>query len=111
MLRYLTERLPRWCALAGCVPEFNRLRLLTFLTYLEQSLFVCRPGVYEIGGAEVTTYREMISEYARARGLHARFIVTSVADATFVVILGRSSHTGGSLSESTHSSKAWSRRS
>jgi len=23
----------------------------------------------------VTTYREMISEYARARGLHARFIV------------------------------------
>ena len=26
-------------------------------------------GVYEVGGADVTTYREMIDAYARARGL------------------------------------------
>jgi hypothetical protein len=44
------------------------------LDYLEQSLSV-KPDVYEVGGADVTTYREMISEYARARGLHRRFIV------------------------------------
>jgi len=33
------------------------------------------PGVYEIGGTETTTYREMIDAYADARGLRRRLIV------------------------------------
>ena len=33
------------------------------------------PGVYEIGGADVTTYREMIAAYAIARGLRRRRII------------------------------------
>jgi hypothetical protein len=41
---------------------------------LEQSLHVA-PGIYEIGGADVTTYREMISAYARVRGLRRRRIM------------------------------------
>jgi hypothetical protein len=32
-------------------------------------------GVYEVGGAEVTTYRDMISAYARQRGLRRRRIL------------------------------------
>ena len=31
--------------------------------------------MYEIGGADVTTYREMISVYARVRGLRPRYIL------------------------------------
>jgi hypothetical protein len=33
------------------------------------------PGVYEVGGADVTSYREMIAAYATARGLRRRRIV------------------------------------
>ena len=33
------------------------------------------PGVYEVGGADVTSYREMITAYALARGLRSRRIV------------------------------------
>ena len=33
------------------------------------------PGVYEVGGADVTSYREMITAYATARGLRRRRIV------------------------------------
>ena len=33
------------------------------------------PATYEIGGADVTTYREMIAAYADARGLRRRLIV------------------------------------
>jgi hypothetical protein len=32
------------------------------------------PGVYEVGGADVTSYREMIAAYAMARGLRRRRI-------------------------------------
>ena len=42
--------------------------------YLEESLEVA-PGVYEIGGADTTTYRDMISQYARVRGLRPRRII------------------------------------
>jgi uncharacterized protein YbjT (DUF2867 family) len=73
MLRYLTERLPAMVCPRWVRTRIQPIALRDLLAYLEQSLFVA-PGVYEIGGADVTTYREMISAYARARGLHARFI-------------------------------------
>jgi hypothetical protein len=74
MLRYLTERLPcmvcpRWVRTA-----IQPIALADVLEYLVRSLDVA-PGVYEIGGAEVTTYRAMIDAYARARGLAPRVIV------------------------------------
>ncbi|HEY5093373.1 MAG TPA: DUF2867 domain-containing protein [Acidimicrobiales bacterium] len=74
MLRYLTERLPVMVCPRWVRTRIQPIALVDLLDYLEQSLFVA-PGVYEIGGADVTTYREMISEYARARGLHKRFIL------------------------------------
>jgi uncharacterized protein YbjT (DUF2867 family) len=74
MLRYLTERLPAMVCPRWVRTRIQPIALVDLLDYLEQSLFVA-PDVYEVGGADVTTYREMISEYARARGLHARFIV------------------------------------
>lgn len=74
MLRYLTERLPfmvcpRWVRTA-----IQPIALPDALDYLVGSLTV-DPGVYEIGGAEVTTYRDMIAAYSRARGLSKRVIV------------------------------------
>ncbi len=74
MLRYLTERLPVMVCPRWVRTRIQPIALVDLLDYLEQSLFVA-PDVYEIGGADVTTYREMISEYARARGLHTRIIL------------------------------------
>jgi uncharacterized protein YbjT (DUF2867 family) len=74
MLRYLTERLPVMVCPRWVRTRIQPIALADLLDYLEQSLFVA-PDIYEIGGADVTTYREMISEYARARGLHRRFVV------------------------------------
>ena len=50
------------------------MALHDLLAYLEQSLHVA-PGIYEIGGADITTYREMIAAYAAARGLRPRRII------------------------------------
>jgi len=74
MLRYLTERLPfmvcpRWVRTA-----IQPVALADMLEYLVRSTDVA-PGVYEIGGAEVTTYRDMIAAYSHARGLPRRLIV------------------------------------
>ncbi|CAB4729029.1 unannotated protein [freshwater metagenome] len=74
MLRYLTERLPfmvcpRWVRTA-----IEPIALSDVLLYLEKSLSV-EPGIYEVGCGEVTTYRDMISIYARERGLGPTVIV------------------------------------
>ena len=74
MLRYLTERLPfmvcpRWVRTA-----IEPIALSDVLLYLEKSLSV-EPGIYEVGSGEVTTYRDMISIYARERGLGPTVIV------------------------------------
>ena len=74
MLRYLTERLPFMVCPRWVHTRLQPIAARDLLTYLERSLTVA-PGVYEIGGAEVTTYREMITAYARARGLRPRLIV------------------------------------
>ncbi len=74
MLRYLTERLPAMVCPRWVRTRIQPIALVDLLAYLEQSLLVA-PGIYEIGGADVTTYREMISAYARVRGLPPRHIV------------------------------------
>jgi uncharacterized protein YbjT (DUF2867 family) len=74
MLRYLTERLPAMVCPRWVRTRIQPVALADLLAYLEQSLNVA-PGIYEIGGADVTTYREMISAYARVRGLRPRRII------------------------------------
>jgi hypothetical protein len=74
MLRYLTERLPvmvcpRWIG-TRVQPVAERDLLDILVAALDTP-----GGVYEIGGPDVTTYREMIDVYARVRGLHRRRIV------------------------------------
>jgi uncharacterized protein YbjT (DUF2867 family) len=74
MLRYLTERLPAMVCPRWVRTRIQPLALSDLLEYLEQSLHV-DAGIYEVGGADVTTYRELISAYARARGLRPRRIL------------------------------------
>jgi uncharacterized protein YbjT (DUF2867 family) len=74
MLRYLTERLPAMVCPRWVRTRIQPIALADLLVYLEQSIDV-PPGMYEIGGAEVTTYRDMIAEYARVRGLRRRRIL------------------------------------
>lgn len=74
MLRYLTERLPfmicpRWVRTA-----IQPIASADMIRYLIGAIDV-EPGVYEVGGADVTSYRDMIAAYATARGLHRRRIV------------------------------------
>ena len=74
MLRYLTERLPfmvcpRWVRTA-----IQPIASADITRYLIAAIDVA-PGVYEVGGADITSYREMISAYAMARGLQGRRIL------------------------------------
>ena len=77
MLRYLVDVLPvmvtpRWVA-TRCQPIAinDVLRYLT-LAVSDPSL---APGTYEIGGADVVTYAEMMVAYAEAAGLPRRRLV------------------------------------
>lgn len=74
MLRYLTERLPVMICPRWVRTRIQPIALTDLLSYLEQSLDVAA-GVYEIGGADVTTYQDMIFQYARVRGLRRRRIL------------------------------------
>jgi len=76
MLRYLTERLP-----VMVCPRWIRTRIqpiaeADLMAHLERALDeAVPPGVYEVGGPEVTTYQQMIASYARVRGLRPRRII------------------------------------
>jgi uncharacterized protein YbjT (DUF2867 family) len=74
MLRYLTERLPVMVCPRWITTRVQPIAERDLLSYLEQAPTV-PPGVYEIGGPEATTYRDMIATYARVRGLARRRIV------------------------------------
>lgn len=74
MLRYLTERLPVMVCPRWVRTRIQPVALQDMLSYLFDALGV-PPAVYEIGGADVTTYREMIAAYAAARGLKTRRII------------------------------------
>ena len=70
MLRHLTERVPvmigpRWID-TRCQPIGVRSVLAYLVEVLERDDVA---GVYEIGGPDVLTYREMILAYAHERGL------------------------------------------
>ena len=74
MLRYLAERLPFMICPRWVRTRIQPIALSDLLAYLEQAMRVAA-GIYEVGGAEATTYEEMIRHYARVRGLRRRRIV------------------------------------
>lgn len=74
MLRYLTERLPFMVCPRWVRTRIQPIALADLIDYLVRAVDV-EPGMYEIGGPDVTTYREMIDAYASVRGLHQRPIL------------------------------------
>lgn len=74
MLRDLTERLP-----VMVCPRWIRTRVQPIaegdLLDVVTAALSARPGVYEVGGPDVTTYRDMIATFARVRGLRPRRII------------------------------------
>jgi len=74
MLRYLTERLPFMVCPRWVKTRIQPIALDDLLRYLDLARAV-PPGIYEVGGAETTTYRDMIAAYAEVRGLGRRLIV------------------------------------
>jgi uncharacterized protein YbjT (DUF2867 family) len=74
MLRYLTERLPLMICPRWVRTTIQPIALTDIIKYLVGALNV-DPGMYEVGGSQITTYREMIAAYATARGLRRRIIL------------------------------------
>jgi uncharacterized protein YbjT (DUF2867 family) len=77
MLRYLTERLP-----IMTVPKWVNVRIQPIavrdvLRYLvgAASIKPTVSGVFDIGGPEIFTYKEMMQQYAEAAGLPRRIII------------------------------------
>jgi uncharacterized protein YbjT (DUF2867 family) len=78
MLRNLTEVLPamicpRWVTKTRCQP----IAIADVLHYLVAVLDLTDPqsSIFEIGGPDVLTYREMMDSYAACAGLRARLIL------------------------------------
>jgi len=74
MLRCLTERLPFMVCPRWVRTRIQPIGLADMVEHLVRAADV-EPGIYEVGGADVTTYRDMIGAYAEARGLRRRLIV------------------------------------
>jgi len=76
MLRYLVERLPIMACPKWIDTKIEPIALRDVLKYLVGCLF--QAGTigqsFDIGGSEVLTYREMMQQYAAARGLAKRLI-------------------------------------
>ncbi len=77
MMRYLTERLPVMIAPRWVVTRCQPIGIRDVLAYLIGALELRAHGhqIYEIGGADVLTYREMMLRYAKIRNLRRRIIV------------------------------------
>jgi uncharacterized protein YbjT (DUF2867 family) len=76
MLRYLVERLP----VMGCPKwidtRIQPIALKDVLSYLAGCLLIPKTAgmTFDIGGSEILTYRQMMEQYAEARGLAKRVI-------------------------------------
>lgn len=76
MMRYLTERLPVMIAPRWVLTRCQPIGVRDVLAYLIGALTLPRESrIYEIGGADVLTYREMMLRYAELRGLKRRIVV------------------------------------
>lgn len=76
MIRHLTERLPVMVTPTWVNTRCQPIGVRSVLEYLVEALdHPAARGVYEIGGQDVLSYREMMLRYARLRGLR-RLIIT-----------------------------------
>jgi uncharacterized protein YbjT (DUF2867 family) len=76
MVRYLTERLPVMIAPRWVETRCQPIGVRDVLAYLIAALALpARSRIYEIGGSDVLTYREMMLRYASIRGLRRAIIV------------------------------------
>jgi len=74
MLRYLTERLPVMVTPRWVGNRIQPIAVRDVLSYLVAAATL-PPGGYDIGGADVLSYAEMMHGYARVAGLRRRVIV------------------------------------
>jgi uncharacterized protein YbjT (DUF2867 family) len=76
MLRYLVERLPVMACPKWIDSRIQPIALQDVVAYLVGCLFSPETSgqTFDIGGSEVFTYRQMMQEYAQARGLPPRII-------------------------------------
>ena len=76
MIRHLVERLPIMVAPTWVDTRCQPIGIRSVLEYLVEALdHPTAEGIYEIGGEDVLTYRELMLRYARIRGLR-RFIIS-----------------------------------
>ena len=76
MLRYLVERLPVMVCPKWIDTRIQPIALQDVLAYLVGCLLDPRTAgqTFDIGGDEILTYREMMDQYAEARGIAGRLI-------------------------------------
>ncbi len=78
MLRYLVERLPVMVCPKWIDTRIQPIALTDILAYLSDCLL--RPETsgqsFDVGGPEILTYREMMDQFAEARGLAKRIVFT-----------------------------------
>ncbi len=75
MIRHLVERLPIMIAPTWVNTRCQPIGIRSVLDYLVEALdHPTARGVYEIGGEDILTYREMMLRYAQQRGLR-RYII------------------------------------
>ncbi len=76
MTRYLTDRLPVMIAPRWVTTRCQPIGVRDVLAYLIAALSLPQQSrIYEIGGSDVLTYREMMLRYAAIRGLKRHIIV------------------------------------
>ncbi len=77
MMRYLTERLPVMIAPKWVTTRSQPIAVYDVLLYLVAALDLPSGDsrIYEIGGADVVTYRDMMLRYARLRGLKRKVVI------------------------------------
>jgi uncharacterized protein YbjT (DUF2867 family) len=70
IIRHLTERLPIMITPTWVNTRCQPIGIRSVLAYLTEALdHPTAEGIYEIGGQDILSYREMILRYARLRGL------------------------------------------
>jgi uncharacterized protein YbjT (DUF2867 family) len=80
MIRYLTERLPVMICPKWVFTRIQPIAIRNVLDYLVAALDCAASTgrILEIGGQDVLTYAEMMTGYARARGLTRRLLAVPV---------------------------------
>jgi len=78
MLRYLVERLPVMICPRWIDTRIQPIALQDVLAYLVGCLLNPQTAgqTFDIGGPEILSYRKMMHQYAEARGLTERFVIT-----------------------------------